>query len=256
MLASSYLGNLGGLSASCQLVMVDLRGTGQSATPADHASYRCDRLVDDVWALQDHLQLEASDLLGHSAGANIAVQFAARHPQRLSKLVLVGPSTRAVGLEADSDMRRTIVQLRQDEPWFAEAAAAFERIQVDGGSPDDWTAVAPFRYGRWDAAAQANYAVTRSEVNDDAAREFGEDGAFDPASTRAALAGIDSPVLLLVGEVDINTVPQVAAGFAALFPNATFVVQPRAGHSPWLDDAFWFQSAVASFLDEGRPLGR
>ena len=87
-------------------------------------------------------------------------------------------------------------------------------------------------------------------------QEFGADGAFDPTSTRAALAGFDSPVLLLVGEVDINTVPQVAAQFAALFPNATFVVQPRAGHSPWLDDPSWFRSSVASFLDEGRPPGR
>jgi pimeloyl-ACP methyl ester carboxylesterase len=49
---------------------------------------------------------------------------------------------------------------------------------------------------------------------------------------------------------------RLAAGFAALFPSAMFVVQPDAGHSPWLDDASWFQSAVTSFLDEGRPPGR
>ena len=250
MRASSYLGNLGGLSRSRQLVMLDLRGTGQSAVPSDRASYRCDRLVDDVRALQDHLHLESTDLLGHSAGVNIAVKFAVRHPHRVSKLVLVGPSTRAVGLEADSDMRRAIVERRQDEPWFAEAAAAFERIQADGGAPDDWAAIAPLRYGRWDAAAQADDAANDSEINDDAAREFGADGAFDPAATRAALAGFDSPVLLLAGEVDINTVPQVAAEFAATFPNAKFVVQPGAGHSPWLDDAAWFTSAVGTFLDE------
>jgi hypothetical protein len=44
--------------------MLDLRGTGQSAT-TDHGNYRCDRLVDHVCALQDHLQLDASDLLGN-----------------------------------------------------------------------------------------------------------------------------------------------------------------------------------------------
>ena len=54
--------------------MLDVRGTGESAIPADPASYRCDRLVDDVAALQDHLGLDRFDLLGHSAGANVAVR--------------------------------------------------------------------------------------------------------------------------------------------------------------------------------------
>src|SRR5580700_4771551 len=95
---SVYLGDLGGLAAGRRLIMLDLRGTGQSAVPADPASYRCDRLVDDVAALQDHLGLDRMDLLGHSAGANIAVMYAARHPSLVSKLALVAPSTRAVGL--------------------------------------------------------------------------------------------------------------------------------------------------------------
>jgi pimeloyl-ACP methyl ester carboxylesterase len=45
---SGYLGDLGGLSARRQLIMLDPRGTGQSAIPEDAASYRCDRLADDV----------------------------------------------------------------------------------------------------------------------------------------------------------------------------------------------------------------
>ena len=43
MRASAYLGDLGGLAAHRQLILVDLRGTGESAHPADSASYRCDR---------------------------------------------------------------------------------------------------------------------------------------------------------------------------------------------------------------------
>src|SRR5258708_32970423 len=45
MQASAYLGDLGGLAAHRSLVLLDLRGTGESAVPADPASYRCDRLV-------------------------------------------------------------------------------------------------------------------------------------------------------------------------------------------------------------------
>src|ERR1039457_1732666 len=122
MRASAYLGDLGGLPGHRQLIMLDLRGTGKSAIPADPGSYRCDHLVEDVCALQDHLGLDSSDVLGHSAGANIAVQYAARHQRRVNKLALITPSGRAVGLEPDSETRREVVKLRHDEPWFAETA--------------------------------------------------------------------------------------------------------------------------------------
>jgi proline iminopeptidase len=248
---SAYLGDLGGLSAFRRLIMLDLRGTGQSAVPADPSSYRCDRLVDDVAALQDHLSLNRMELLGHSAGTNIAGLYAARHPGRVSKLALVGPSTRAVGLDPSSEMRREIVSLRRDEPWFAEAAAAFERIQAGTFTDEDWDAVTPFIYGRWDAAAQAHDAANEEQVNQEAAGVFGGPGAFDPEATRAGLAAFPFPVLVLAGEVDVNTPPRLAAELAGLFPDARLVVQPGAGHYPWLDDPGLFTSAVAGFLGNG-----
>lgn len=246
---SAYLGNLGGLSRRRQLIMLDLRGTGKSAIPADPGSYRCDRLVDDVSALQDHLALDQPDVLAHSAGANIAVQFAVRHPRRLSKLVLITPSGRAVDLEPDSEMRREIVRLRRDEPWYPQAAAAFERIASGAGTGDDWAAMAPLVYGRWDAAAQADFAAEEQQINHDAARAFGAEGAFDPAATRAGIAELASPVLIVAGTLDLQRPPRVVAEFTSMFPAAQLVVQPGAGHFPWLDDADVFVSAVAAFLN-------
>lgn len=249
MRESAYLGDLGGLSGYRQLIMLDLRGTGKSAIPADPVSYRCDRLVDDVSALQDHLGLASIDLLGHSAGANIAVQYAVRHQRRVARLALITPSGRAVGLEPDSAMRREIVRLRQDEPWFEEAAASFERVAADAGTEEDWEAMAPFFYGRWDAAAQAHKAAEEKQSNEDAAHAFAAEGAFDPAATRAALAAFGSPVLVFAGGLDLQRPPAVAAEFTALFSAAQLIVQPGAGHYPWLDDAGWFVSAVTAFLD-------
>jgi proline iminopeptidase len=246
---SRYFGDLGGLSATRCLVRLDLAGTGQSAVAGDASRYRCDRLVADVRALQDHLGLERSDLLGHSAGANLAVLYAAQYPERVRSLVLVGPSTRAVGMDASSEMRREILQLRHAEPWFAAASAAFERVQAGEGTDADWDAMSPLVYGRWDAAAQASAAAQDLEMNIEAAQAFGAPGAFDPSATRAALATFDSPVLVLAGEWDINTPPRLAADVAALFPSATFVIQPGAGHTlPWLDDAAAFTSTVSAFL--------
>jgi pimeloyl-ACP methyl ester carboxylesterase len=250
MRAPAYLGDLGGLSAYRQLILLDLRGTGGSAIPADPGTYRCDHLVNDVTALQDHLGLDRVDLLGHSAGANIAVQYAARHQRRVSKLALITPSGRAVDLEPDGEMRRQVMQLRAGEPWFAAAAAAFGRIDAGAGTEDDWRAMAPLAYGRWDAVAQAHSAADETQTNADAADAFVAEGAFDPAATRSALMAFGPPVLVLAGELDLVRPPGVVAEFAGLFPSARFVVQSGAGHYPWLDDAGRFAATVTAFLDD------
>ncbi|MEU5102228.1 MULTISPECIES: alpha/beta hydrolase [unclassified Streptomyces] len=242
---AGYLGDLGGLSAHRRLIVLDLRGTGRSAIPEDVSSYRCDRLVDDVEALRAHLGLARMDVLAHSAGVNIAAQYAARHPKRLGRLALIGPSTRAVGIAITGETRRELARLRKDEPWFPAAFTALEAITEGRGGDGD--AIAPFFWGRWDAAARKRHAAARPS-NKEAVALFGAEGAFDPEATRAALAACGSPVLLLAGEYDLNSPPESAAEFAGLFPDATLVVQPGAGHYPWLDDADRFTATTAAFL--------
>ncbi|WKX72681.1 alpha/beta fold hydrolase [Streptomyces sp. XD-27] len=248
MQASAYLDDLGGLSAHRQLITLDLRGTGRSATPRDAASYRCDRLVDDVEALREHLGLDRIDLLGHSAGANLAALYVGRHPQRVGRLALITPSVAAVGITVTGDVRRETALLRKDEPWFPAAFAALEAVMAGTAGADSRQAIAPFLYGRWDEAAQAHQAAGAEQRNNDAAAVFGAEGAFAPDATRAALARFGSPVLLLAGEVDLNSPPEAMAEFAELFPDAAFVMQPGAGHFPWLDDPARFVAAAADFL--------
>ena len=78
--AGVYLGDLGGLSRHRRLIVPDQRGSGNSADPADPATLRVDRLVEDVEALRVHLGLERMDLLAHSAGAVLATMYAAARP--------------------------------------------------------------------------------------------------------------------------------------------------------------------------------
>jgi proline iminopeptidase len=226
---AAYLGDLGGLSDIYRLIIPDLRGTGESAVPEDLSTCRCDRLVDDVEALRAHLGLDQIDLLGHSAGANIAVRYAERHPRRIRRMLLITPSTRAVGLTATYQQRLELVRRRRHEAWYPEVAAAFERINTGRALEDDWPTIAPLYYGRWDAT-------------------YGADGAFDPDVTRAALGRLGSPVLLLAGEIDTGTPPAVAAEYAAMFPRCELVIQPGAGHYPWLDDATEFNALISHFL--------
>ncbi|SHM09851.1 alpha/beta fold hydrolase [Actinacidiphila paucisporea] len=242
-----YLGDLGGLSAHRRLILLDPRGTGGSAVPADTSSYRSDRQVEDVEALRVHLGLPLIDLLAHSGGTNTAMQYAARHPRRLRRLALIGPSTRAVGITISGATRREVARGRAHEPWFPAAFTALEALTSGAGTPADAEAVVPFRYGRWDAAAREHHALGRP-ANDTAVALFGAGDAFTPAATRAALAALPSPVLLLTGEFDLNSPPQPTAEVAALLPRAALTVQPAAGHYPWLDDPAAFTATTAAFL--------
>lgn len=246
MRASRYLGDLGGLADRVPLVLLDHRGTGESAEPADPASYRCDRLVDDVEALRRALGADRIDLLGHSAGGSLTVRYAERYPERVRSLVLATPSTRAVGVAVTADARRAAMERRSGEPWYAEGMAAFEAIQRDENS--DWEPLIPFYYGRWDDVARAHHAAEVAETNDVAAATYNDDAAFDPPATRAALALLQAPVLLIGGEFDLVTPPEAAEEFAGLFPNARFVLQPGTSHFPWLDNPDAFVKTVADFL--------
>lgn len=249
MQASVYLGDLGGLTAHRSLVRLDLRGTGDSATPKDPETYRCDRQVDDVEALRAHLRLDRIDLLGHSAGGTLALQYAIRHPERVGKLVLVSPSPRPVGIEITDDARREVAELRRGERWFPEAFAAFDRIWSGDFSGANWAEIAPFSHGRWDDERKAFVAREAEQINADAAAVYYSANALDPGAARGALTRLTEPVLLVAGEYDVGLPPKCAAEFAALFPAARLAVAPRSGHFPWLDDPAWFTAAVAAFLD-------
>ena len=224
MRASDYLGDLGGLSRHRRLILLDLRGTGESAVPADPATYRCDRQVGDVEALREHLGLDRVDLLTHSAGGDLALLYAAAHPERVANLVLVTARARALGVDFTPDQRREGFALRAGEEWFPEANAAFERIVSGEGGDSDFDLISPFFYGRWDDAAKRHAALDDEQSNYDAGDVYAEPEAFDPGAARAAVATWDARVLVLAGELDGSPRPSAAAEVAGLFPVAELAV--------------------------------
>ncbi|MGU3411425.1 alpha/beta fold hydrolase [Microbacterium sp. M1A1_1b] len=247
LLSAEYLGDLGGLARYAELVLFNPPGS----LPDDDtqaADLRCDRIVDDLEELRQHLGLDRVALLGHSAGANIVLRYAERFGKHVDRLVLVTPSTRAVGLDIADDDRSAVARSRAGEPWYDVAAAALARIQADEATDDDWDAIAPFSHGRWDAAAAEYDAAMDAARNPAAAAAFGAAGAFDPPSTREALAQLDVPVTVIAGAVDVGLPRPVLRQFVDLFPRATLAVQDGAGHFPWVDDPDAFVELARSAL--------
>ncbi|MFC4948474.1 alpha/beta fold hydrolase [Pseudonocardia sp. GCM10023141] len=245
---AAYLGDLGGLGSRRTLHVLDPRGTGASARSAEPASYRCDRQVADVEAFREHLGLERVDVLAHSAAANLAVLYAARHPERVGALALITPNLAALGVDVPVADRRAVAAARAHEPWAAAAMAGLEALAAGELAPQHWAATTPLQYGRWDRVAQAHAAAEDAQAHPDLAAQFFAPGVFDPAATAAAVATFTAPVLVLAGELDSGPTPVAAATIARFFPDAVVAVQDGGGHFPWLDDPSAFVRVVAGFL--------
>lgn len=244
--AAGYLGDLGGVSASRRLILLDPRGVGLSADPADPATLRVDLLVRDVEALRAHLGLERMDLLAHSAGSVLATLYAAAHPDRLSRLILVTPGLAALGIGPTEEQVRAALERRSAEPWYPVALAAMEKFMAGDLSAETFEASRPFFYARWDAVSQAQATAGFAPRHAAARQGYFAGAAFDPAATRAALKELTAPVLLYAGELDPIATPDVVREAAPVFNDASVVVEPGVAHFPWIDDPAAFAAVICS----------
>lgn len=249
--ASAYLEDLGGLDRTRTLVLFDARGTGASGRPEGDDGYAPDRLADDLDALRATLGLERADVLGHSFGGYIAQAWAARHPERVGRLVLVTTSVRLAD-NADEVARETaeIRASRSGEPWYAEAAEAaadmdyaprFERARLE-------RMLRPFWYGRWGEREQAHAASADGQVNPRASlrmRELSRD--FDWPAVFGRLATLSAPVLAVAGALDPLTPPSASAALGTL-PGGEVAVLDGVGHFPWVEAPEEFAATVEGFL--------
>lgn len=78
------------LSRHYRIVRLDLRGHGNSQTPAPDSRFDMDRLVRDALELMDHLSCDKVHVVGNSAGGYIGQHLAMDHSTRVRSLILFG----------------------------------------------------------------------------------------------------------------------------------------------------------------------
>lgn len=80
-----------------RVIAVDTRGHGKSSRGT--APFTMEQFAMDLYALMDKLQIQRAMILGFSDGANIAMKFALKYPDRVKSLVLNGGNLDAKGVK-------------------------------------------------------------------------------------------------------------------------------------------------------------
>jgi proline iminopeptidase len=232
------------LAQRARLVYFDLPGHGQSEAPAD---YQLDTMADAVDALAEHLGAEHIVLLGHSYGGFVSLTCALRHPQRVSRMVLVDTAASS-GFRAES----LEVAQRRATP---DMLQALDRLWTDTLTNDvefarDWRIVLPLYF----------HHLSRAEIGDSAA-----DLSFRLATRKAVLptfadydltarlADIRAPALVTVGRHDWITSVGQAEVLANGLRTSRLDVLEHSGHLPFVEEPQRFLSVVNAWLDEEAP---
>ena len=211
------------IEAGHTVVRCDLPGFGQSPAadrPSDEA--------DDVRDLLDALGIERAALIGSSYGGAVALEFAARLPDRVTSLLLLCSAV-PVRHEKSPEFRAVIE--REDSLIESGDVAGAVELMVDtwlGPEADE-------------AAREAVREMQRRayELQLAAAEVDAVEVEFD-------LAAIQAPCLAVSGAHDLPDFRQIAAGLPAILPNARHRELPWAGHLPSMERP---SAATALMLD-------
>jgi pimeloyl-ACP methyl ester carboxylesterase len=245
--SSAEFEDFAGLDDSFELVLFSPRGS-HGSDPAD--DYGLASYVADVEALRAHLGVEQLNLLGFSHGGCVAMAYAAAHPLRVSRLLLI--DTLALWEDdAETAMQRGI-EARAGEPWFADAAKAIDEEQAGAfSSVDELIANTqrqiPLYFSRWEGNEKAGGRLATDWAHAEPLNYFNtvEFPSFD---LRGELRSIEAPTLVVVGDHDFICGPACADAIVRELRDVRLVTIPESGHFVYVEQPEAFRAALTGFL--------
>jgi len=217
-----------------RVIRFDLPGFGLSAVdPTD--DYTDTRSLQVLLALMDSMNIERATLAGHSIGGRIAWKFAAAHPERVARLVLISPDGFASpGFEYGkaAEVPATLGLMR-----YALPKSLLKMNLLPGYADPDFVSDALVtRYHDLMLAPGARDAMLR---------RLQQTVLEDP---EPILASIRMPVLLLWGEQDAMIPIANAEDYLRVLPNARIVRLPGVGHLAHEEGAAASLAALRDFI--------
>lgn len=227
------------ISARRRVVLVDMRGRGESSRSDNASDYALDHLLDDVKLLMDTLQIERAIFLGTALGVHLAWILATADPKRVAGMIVndTGPEP-----PSESSTQKMASFASGDAVTFDQAVARIREQNASsfpGFADAEWDRMTrrAFREtgdGLWvrDFDQRTNEAIPAMKARyPDLWREYKATGGM--------------LVAILRGEHSHYLLPDVAERMVAEHPRATLYTIHGSGHAPTL----WEPEALAAVDD-------
>jgi pimeloyl-ACP methyl ester carboxylesterase/DNA-binding winged helix-turn-helix (wHTH) protein len=227
---------LEGLAHNRTLVRYDERGCGMSDW--DVQSFDFDDWVDDLELVVDAAGLDRFPLLGVSQGAAVAVAFAARHPERVTRLVLSGAYGRGRALRAstEEERREAALDLEVARVGWGRDDSSFRQVFTSQFLPDgtreQWEEFNELQRQTTSAANAVRFLETFAEID-----------------VTELAPKVACPTLVMHSRGDRRVPISSARDLASLIPDCQFASLPSRNHLV-MDEPAWpiFLAELDRFL--------
>lgn len=196
-----------------QVIVYDMLGHGDSKLPPEGATL--EMYAQQLTELLDHLKIEAANVVGHSMGALIALEFAILNPERTIKVAALN----AV-YERSAEQRKAVMQRAEtlDNKGIAATVDSTMERWFGHSVPAALTDAAEFVHALLGSINSLGYA-----------RTYHLFARSDQTHVRS-LPGLKMPALFMTGECDLNSSPAMSEAMAEATPGSQLVVIPGARH--------------------------
>lgn len=228
-----------GLSRHHTLVRYDERGCGLSDWQVGRFTF--DAWVDDLASVVDAMNLERFPLLGISQGGAVAIAYAVRHPERVSRLVLFGAYAQGRGVRAttEEERREADLHLELARVGWGTGDPTFRQVFTSQFMPDGTRE-------QWEAFNE----LQRRTCSADNAARFMDVFANIDVTGLAPL--VDCPTLIMHSRNEIRVPFSNARELAAMIPNSQLVPLESRNHILIHPEPAWdrFLTETETFLGE------
>jgi len=216
-----------------RIITYDLRGHGRSEV--SDGQYTMELFVDDLISLLDHLKITKAILCGFSMGGYVALRAIERNPERFSALVLCDTMSSADSNDAKIRRANSIKLVKKEG--VGRFAEGFLKVVF-----------APQTFDTMPKVIDETRKIILS--NSSTGICGGLLAMAGRTDTTEALANINAPTLILVGEHDAVTTPVAANNMQGLIQNSKLQIIANAGHMSNLENPMEFNKHLGEFLDK------
>lgn len=240
------------LSQYYKTIRLDNRGAGKSDRP--DMVYTMDVYIEDIKGLLDYLDIEKTNIIGHSLGGMIVQNFAIKYPNRLNKIILIntiaGMTPPGVSPDQGIEMYRknAIAGLKEMEK---DPLNTFLNGAKNSYSRDFWKQMKEnpkhkFR-GIWSVEdlveEKTKYGPTEADINHQAE-------ALKTHNVYERLHKIQKEVLIIAADKDKSCPKMMNERIYDLLPNSKFIVIEKAAHQSILEYPQVINQHIREFLKD------